>query len=192
MTIQAYEPPVFPDEEGFATYQPRFSVTLGELIDGGMINFSEPENVFYWGDVAFNAETYTRVCGFLEQRYRYREISIMPPKRWIYKLMYKIKGELAPKYNRLYALIDDFNPLAIEDKYGKRREIESDYPETLLSENADYISAGQDSEYEDVTLGDSVDKMLDYMSRWKEIDVMFLDELEPFFGSVITFNLNAD
>lgn len=37
------------------------------------------------------------------------------------------------------------------DEYKKRRAIGSDYPETLLSGNADYISNGQDEESETIT-----------------------------------------
>lgn len=39
------------------------------------------------------------------------------------------------------------------DEYYKGRDIESDYPETLLSSNADYISSGNDTENERVTDG---------------------------------------
>lgn len=176
----------------FVDYQPRISVTLGELIDGQMIDFSDPENIAYWGDVAFNAETYSRVCDLLIARFALREIGILPPGRWVQLLMYDIRGNLAPKYNRLYALLPDFDLLTIEDKFGKRREIESQYPETLLSDNADYISAGQDTEYEDITHGDDLDRYLDYLRRWKELDIMFLDELEPYFSALLTLNINGD
>lgn len=173
-------------------YQPHFSVCFGELVNSGLVNFEDPENIMYWGDVAFNEDTYDRVCKQFVQRFSSREISIMPPGRWFEKIMYFIKGNLAPKYNRLYSILPEFDLLASEDRYGKRREIESDYPETLLSENADYISAGQDIEYEDITHGDSLDKILEYIEKWREIDTMFLDELENYFCSVITFNINAD
>lgn len=44
--------------------------------------------------------------------------------------------------------IRETNEAGHADDYGKSRDIESDYPETLLSGNADYISNGRDEENE--------------------------------------------
>ena len=173
-------------------YYPSFSVTLGELVEGGVVVWGDEANPCYWGASAYSSEQYARVCELLNLRYWSREISMIPPGAWIRKLKYRIIGELCPKYNPLYEAIDGVNVLADSDKYGKRREIGSDYPETLLSGNSDYISTGRDEEYEDVEVGRLVDTVPEYMERWRAVDTAFLDDLEIMFATVITANVNGE
>ena len=92
---------------------------------------------------ALDSEQYSRVCAYFIERFRYREISITPALEWFQMLKRKLVFELMPKYKPMYEVIaEGINPLAKEDEYFKERKINSDYPETLLSENADYISDG--------------------------------------------------
>ena len=75
--------------------------------------------------------------------------------------------------------------LADSDEYGKRRDIRSDYPETLLSGNSDYISTGTDNEYETVRLGRVVDAVYDLAEKWRSVDQIFLDKCAIMFSDVI-------
>lgn len=184
--MQEYEEP----DLSWHEWHPTFSVTLGNLIEDGWITWDEAGK-FYWGDVAYSDEVYKRLCVGIETRYWYREISIVPPGRWRRKFLYVLRYELCPKYNRLYDVIDDVNILMDSDKYGKRREIGSDFPETLLSDNANYVSTGEDSEYEDIELGRALDAVPEFIRSWEDVDAAFLDGLERMFGSVITFNVNV-
>ena len=97
-----------------------------------------------------------------------------------------------PKYKPLYAEMEnDIVPLASENEYMKRRRIESDYPETLLSENADYISTGDDEEYQRIKLGNAADAMESYRDRFHAVDESLCDELECMFVSMYTSYVNG-
>lgn len=183
--VKPYEEPDLDWHE----WHPTFSVTLGSLVEDGWVNWQQ-DGLFWWGDAAHDDETYKRLCEGIEARYWYREISMIPPGQWRRKLLYVIRFELCPKYNRLYDIIDDVNILQDSDKYGKRREIGSDFPETLLSDNANYVSTGEDSEYEDIELGRALDAVPEFIRDWTDVDQAFLDGLERMFSAVITFNVN--
>lgn len=177
-----------PDCCNFREWHPTFSVTLGQLSADEWFRWDN--ELFAWDAFAYSEEQYERVCEAFMQRFWYREISMLPPGKWARRLMYKIRYELCPKYNRLYEAMEDANILQISDKYGKSRDIGSDYPETLLSDNSVYLSDGRDKEYEDIELGSVSDIVPDYIKNWRDIDAAFLDELECMFASVITYNIN--
>lgn len=164
------------------------TVSLGELIEGGWLDWSSDQ--FDWSKQAYNAEQYARVCDAFEKRFYYREISILPPKRWAMKLMYAIRIEIAPVCNQLYDAVENAQLFASKDDYGKERIIESDYPETLLSENSDYLSSGRDREYEYVSMGDTLDKLITAVDSLQSVDAIFLDRCERFFSSLITTTIN--
>lgn len=165
-------------------------VPLGELVELGIFDWSLP--ALDWSKKAYSKTQYTRVCDAFIQRYCYRELSIYPFFRWAQKLHYKITVELCAKYNPLYKQLKNVNPLADSDEYGKRRIIESDYPETLLGGNADYTSRGKDEQYEDVKIGSYIDSLAKYNEQWRAVDALFLDELECMFAGFASTVYNVD
>lgn len=157
-----------------------YTVTLGELIDHGVFDWSSPE--LAWRDAAYSEEQYSRVCDYFIERFRFREISIEPYLEWAYMLRRKLRFELMPKYKALYKMLDEgFDPAQDSDSYHKERVIGSDYPETLLSGNSDYVTTGQDKEYEDVRRANMLDSYLKYQQEFRAIDESLLDELEGMF-----------
>ena len=176
---------------GRTRYNAVYTVTIGELIEAGV--FSWESEYLNWSDAAISEEQYKRVCDYFVSRFMFREISMLPYKKWALMLRNKLVYELMPKYKNLYLRFEEgINPLASENTYHKRREIESNYPETLLSENADYISHGQDEEYQTIRESGFVDALNKYGDAYKGIDEMMLDELEyEFFISLFTANVNA-
>lgn len=175
-------PPIVPEWHDDTT------VKLGELIEGKWFDWSS--ELFDWSDVAYSNEQYKRVCDAFNMRFYYREISMLPPKRWAMRLMYKIRYEIAPPLNTLYKAVEDVNPLAYFDEYGKSRDVDSEYPETLLSGNADFLSSGKDREYETIRIGNVLDSLAKAETDWKSIDQMFLDKCECMFSALITNNVN--
>lgn len=159
------------------------TVTLGELIEGGWFDWDSDR--FSWLAYAYSPEQYGRVCTAFTDRFYYREIAMLPPKKWAMRLMYRIRYEICPMCNELYKALDGVNVLADSDEYGKRRDIRSDYPETLLSGNSDYISTGTDNEYETVKLGRVVDTVHDLAEKWRSVDQIFLDKCAIMFSDVI-------
>lgn len=164
------------------------TVKLGELIEGKWLDWSA--ELFGWSEVAYSPEQYERVCKAFEMRFYYREISMLPPKRWAMRLMYKIRYEIAPACNALYKAVEGANPLADFDEYGKRRDIDSEYPETMLSGNADFLSSGKDSEYETIKTGNMTDALENAAEKWKTIDQLFLDKCECMFSDLVNNNVN--
>lgn len=167
-----------------------YTIQLGELVEHGVFDWNDKS--VNWESAAYNPEQYERVCAYFIERYFYREISMEPYAQWAKALKRKLVFELMPKYRPLYEMAENgIDPLQIEDEYYKRRTIGSDYPETLLSENADYVSDGEDEEYERVRDGDTVDRYLDFAERFKGIDELLLDELECLFVGLYTMNVNV-
>lgn len=171
-------------------YNAVYTVQLGELMDEGVFDWSMPE--LDWSAAAYSPEQYARMCAYIADRYRYREISMLPPKQWFLTLKTRLSNELCPKYAPLYkALENGFDPLQRENRYYKGREIGSAYPETMLSGNSDYISDGRDKEEQTVIEGEFTDYLLDYAQRAQGVDKLFADELESLFIGTYTASINA-
>lgn len=166
------------------------TITLGELIESGIFDWSRAD--LDWSSVAYDDEQYSRVCAYFNERFYYREISMLPFKQWANYLHRKIVYELMPKYTPLYErILEGINPFQNADEYYKERAIDSAYPETLLSENADYITEGKDIEHEKQIEGNITDQIENYATRYKGVDELLLDELEIMFTSMYTVNVNG-
>lgn len=201
------------EDTGITQYKAVYTVTLAELIDEGVFDWSK--EYLTWETVAYDPDQYERVCNYFIARYKYREISMEPFKIWANYLQRKLVYELMPKYRFLYAeaakkVSMDFSGLETidgsthDDEYYKRREIESAYPETLLSHNSDYITNGNDLEDErirDHTENKTHEKKapaIEYMANIEkylelmgQIDKKLLDELEIMFISLYSANYNG-
>ena len=175
------------------TYQNEYhavlSVHLGELMESGAFDWSRPE--LDWKDAAYDDEQYERFCSYFEQRFKFREISIIPPLEWFTALKRMLVYELMPKYKPLYAQFDGgILPLG-ENEYYKERHITSAYPETLLSGNSDYISDGEDREFERVKVNNAAESLEQYKNGFRSVDAAMADELEVLFVSMYTVNANV-
>ncbi|MBO6231522.1 MAG: hypothetical protein J6O50_13260 [Ruminiclostridium sp.] len=166
-----------------------YTVQLGELMQSGTFDWSRDE--LNWSDAAYSPEQYERFCKYFEDRFRFREISIIPPLEWFYALRRKLVYELMPKYKPLYEQVEGgIAPLG-ENEYLKRRHITSNYPETLLSGNSDYITTGDDEEYERVKVTDAGAAIQAYKDNFESVDAAMADELEVLFVSMYTTNVNG-
>ena len=97
-----------------------------------------------------------------------------------------------PKYKPLYKRVSEgINPLANENEYYKDRTIQSAYPETLLSDNADYITDGRDQEFQRIKEKAQVEALMDFAKNYQDVDKLMLDELENMFISMYTCNMNV-
>lgn len=178
-----------PEYQKVPDFHASFSVTLGELIESGWLNWLEES--WDWSAWAYDDDTFKRLTDAFNMRFFDQEICITPPGIWKRKLLYKIKYELCPKYNPWYAQkANGTNPFADKDEYGKSRRIESSFPETMLSENSDYASNGTDEEYEKVTVSNYIDTTAKF-SEYKEVDQMFLDDLQTMFASIWSVSING-
>lgn len=167
-----------------------YTIQIGELIDVGLFDWSS--DMLDWSSYAYDAETFERVCRYFNERFYYREISIVPFEEWAKYLHSRICFELCPKYNPLYKrAAEGFDPLAGENEYYKNRTIQSAYPETLLSDNADYITDGRDEEFQRIKEKDFAEQSAKYYAEYKAIDAAFLDELESLFICMYTTNVNT-
>ena len=179
-----------PDFVGKSDWHSVYTIQLGELVESGVFDWGKP--YLEWEEAAYDHDQYIRVCNYFIERYRYREISIIPFKEWAQMLRRKLVFELMPKYKPLYSRVDEgINPLSDGDEYYKNRTIESAYPETLLSDNADYITDGKDEEYERIKEGKTADNIRNYADLYKGTDELLLDELESMFVCMYTANING-
>lgn len=167
-----------------------YTIQLGELIEHGVFDWKRPE--LDWSAAAYSPDQYTRVCEYFVERFRYREISIEPFLQWAQMLKRKLVYELMPKYKPLYERVaEGINPLQDSDEYFKRRIVDSEYPETLLSANADYASNGEDLEHEKLVEGNVAESIDEFRALYHGIDEMLLDELEIMFVGLYTMNANV-
>lgn len=167
-----------------------YTIQLGELIEDGVFDWKS--KVLCWRSAAYNQQQYKRVCNYFIERFRYREISIEPYLEWAQMLHRKLVYELMPKYKPLYERVEKgINPFTDSDEYYKNRTIDSAYPETLLSENADYITSGKDEEWERVKEGNTADYIVKYAEAFKAVDELLLDELESMFICMYTTHVNG-
>lgn len=178
------------DYTGFEQFNAVYTVTIGELVQSGVFDWSRPE--LDWSQAAYDREQYDRVCAYFLKRFYYREISIEPFLEWAVMIKRKFVYEVMPKYKPLYdALKDGYAPLANEDEYYKSRIVDSNYPQTQLSGNSDYATSGRDEQYERLKQGNTTDMMNKYAEEFKGIDELLLNEFESMFISLYTANYNA-
>lgn len=167
-----------------------YTVYLGELYISGVFDWSKPE--LDWSEAAFDDEQYKRICDYFLARFKWREISMIPVRKWFDYLKYKLVYELMPKFKPLYERVNEgINPLSDSSEYYKDRTIESAYPETLLSENADYITDGKDQEYQRIKESGTADAIRNFADLYRGVDELLLDQLENMFISIYTTNVNT-
>lgn len=192
---EIFDPNDWREEDQLAyTYQNEwhavYTVYLGELYISGVFDWAKPE--LDWSEAAYDDEQYKRICEYFLARFKWREISILPIRQWFDYLKRKLVFELMPKYKPLYARIaEGINPLSNESEYYKDRTIQSAYPETLLSENADYITDGRDQEFQRIKEKGTAEAMTNFAEYYKGVDELLLDELEDMFISMYTTNANV-
>lgn len=181
----------FQHNTGIPDYHSVQTIELGELIESGVFTWARID----WADAAYSEEQYSRLCAAFEDRYWLREIGITPVGMWMRRLHYKLVYDLMPKYRPMYAQLNngDYNPMQHGGKYGKRRDINSEFPETLLNgSNESYLSSGTDSEYEEIGMDGTVtENAMLYAEQFKAIDIMVLDDLETLFSCLYTTNVNG-
>ena len=176
--------PTLPSWEEFETtevqeYHGTFTISVMQLL-------ADEEYAIYFRDKwalfdAYDEEQRERLYKKFRGRFNYREIGLLPVRRWTERLFAKL-DEVMPKYKPLYqAIADGATTLNAGSEYHKRRDVHSEFPQTMFaSENQDYASSGTDLEYE--TLRDY--GLLDVAERiriYNDVDVMVLNELEPLF-----------
>lgn len=165
------------------------SIDLSELMRSGAFDWKRPE--LDWSEAAYSPEQYERFCSYFEQRFMFREISIVPPLQWFVALRRMLVYELMPKYKPLYAQMENgISPLG-GNEYYKERHVSSAYPETLLSGNSDYISSGEDREFERIKIDNVGQALQDYQDKFQSVDSAMADELEILFISMYTSYANV-
>lgn len=184
-TIPAYEP-----NEPRDDFHAVATITLGELLTGGGVDWTQPE--WSWRDDAYNDAQYARCCRKIENRYYDRELGVMPPSRWRRHLM-RLINEFMPVLKPLYKLADGNSGmfLADTDTWHKMRTVFSDFPATQLQTDQDYASNATDTQYETITNGNFIDKIKAIrQGDYVDIDVLLLEHLEECFSPLWTVNIN--
>lgn len=176
--------PTLPDWEDFEStnvqeYHSAVTISVMQLLadEGYAAYFMSKWETFDAYDEDQRARLLTKFRG----RFDYREIGLLPVRRWTERLFAKL-DEIMPKYKPLYqAIADGATPLNAGSEYHKRRDIHSEFPQTMFaSENQDYASSGTDLEYETVRDYGLLD-VAERIGAYNDIDVMVLNDLEPLF-----------
>lgn len=168
------------------------TISVGELIEAGFLNWEDES----WKWDYYTEEQYTRLCKKFNDKFFMREISMLPPGQWKREILSKF-NRIMPKYKLLYDIINDDELmkkdliLQSKSKYGKERNIRSSFPQTLLGDNSDYASSGKDREYENIQNGDFIEKYLNFVDNYNDIDELILNEFEDYFSPFIAISING-
>lgn len=167
------------------------TITLDELIAKEVFNWNRPALAGCFDDLG--EDVATRLKAMFIERYLYREICMVPPGRWMQRLGYEIRYELVPKFKPLYDALEngDYSPLNDENEYYKARNIDSDFPETLLAQNQVYASFGTDREYQRIKTKNGIEAAVEYETAYRNVDTMFIDALGGMFTDLWTLNYNG-
>lgn len=157
-------------------YWSALSIEVGELMDAEIVTHD-----WFVNFDAFDTEQADRLWQKFVGRYQFREIGILPPKKWMLRVIAKL-NEIMPKYKPLYqAIADGITTMTDYDEWHKARDIFSTFPQTALGgSNEDYASSGNDREYETVRDYGLLD-VGERIGAYNDVDAMILDELEPLF-----------
>jgi len=101
---------------------------------------------------------------------------------------------------------DNFRKIK-NDRWGKSRDIGSEFPQTMLSGNSDYASTGRDVEYENLSddkrdddiniqyneykTGDFLEKYLLFQEKYKDVDLMIIEEMDTVFSHLASVSIDA-
>jgi hypothetical protein len=163
------------------------TITLGELMECGVVDFSAPE----WDFDKYDQEQHERLVAKITDRFYFREIGILPVGRWKREFLRNL-NEIMPKYKPLYkALADGANILTDEDEWSKSRDIYSEFPATMLGDNQDYASNGRDRQSERQRIGSFAEAAERIASRYNDVDVLILNEIDSMFSSLLTVSMNG-
>lgn len=173
------------------------TIQLVEWVECGLVDLTDGTWEFnaYEGDDEKMADLYevtnARVLRKVVDHYLYYEVAMPLYKEWKHQLLTRL-NEVMPKYMWAYRMLaDGTNPLTSEDDYYKGRTIRSDYPETLLSGNSDYVSDGTDTETERIRIRDLWEKLGSSLALAKDVDQMVIDDVADCFSGLMTVNLDA-
>lgn len=171
-------------DPGMGEWHDVMTITLQELLaDPYMAEVVEGR----WATFdAFDEEQRARLWQKFRARFDWREIGILPIRRWLDRLI-GVLNEVMPKYKHLYqVLADGASVLTDRDEYHKSRDVYSTFPQTALGgSNQDYASSGTDREYETVRDYGLLD-VSDRMRNYNDVDVLVLNELEPLFTCLMS------
>lgn len=185
--VEGYEPQD-PITNHFQGWHSVTNVTFGHLIDAGAVNWNDE----HWQWNRYNDEQYARVCGMIEDRFYYRELSVCPPGRWRREFIRKI-NELMQKYEPMYKAIEngEIQPFDKSSDYERAHTTNTNYPESMVSPAGDYAENGQIVEIEKHHGGDRIEQNRKFSDSWRSVDVCLLDDLDIMFSSLVTIRFNG-
>ena len=172
------------ESPGDAEYHDVATITVAELVSDGILT-RERWDACDWYDDAQRDRLWNKFLG----RYAWREIGILPIRKWLERLSATI-NEKMPKYKPIYeAMSEGSTQLRQGSEWHKARDVFSSFPQSRLgSSNQDYASSGNDREYETIRDGGLMDALRD--NAYDDVDVLLLDDLAPLFFGLVSVNVN--
>lgn len=168
-------------------FHAKYSITFGQLIDEGYIDWNDGT----WDFPKYSDAQDVQLKQKIIDHYYLRELALFPPAAWKHEFLRKMR-EIMPKYILLYKVLDESPQLVgASSDYYKSRNIYSDFPQTSLNgENGDYASTGNDMEYERIRQLDILD-LAERLKSYDDVDLMVVLELESLFSSLLTVSFNG-
>ncbi len=156
------------------------TISLHQLMLDNIVNFE-----WWQGWQAYSEDVRSRLWKKFIGRFEFREIGILPPGRWLNRVLAKL-DEIAPKYAPMYEALDAGNTvMTAYDEWHKGRDVRSSFPQTAIAGNQDYASSGTDVEHETVRDYGMLD-VSERIGAYNDIDVMILNELDSLFCPLVS------
>lgn len=171
-------------DPGIPEYHDTMTITLQEILDDPYL-YDVVQQRWQTFD-AYDEEQRTRLWAKFRARFDWREIGILPMRRWLDRLIATL-NEVMPKYKPIYAAIEAGTTVMTDwDEWHKGRDVYSTFPQTALGgSNQDYASSGNDREHETIRDYGLLD-VAERISAYNDVDVMVLDDLERLFTCLVS------
>ena len=156
------------------------TITLGELITAGLIDFTLPLYDFQ----SYNDEQRDRIYQKVTDRYWLLELAITPVGAWAHVLRAEL-NKRAPKANLMYKILDSsegFTKGGAEHKLN--RLVFSDFPQTMLSNSQDYATNANDFE-EQIDSAATPEEMMRALDSYFNPDEYLVNGVRACFSTLL-------
>lgn len=175
-------------DKDYTDFHSKNTIVFGSLIEDGW-DWGRNDWKAYNVSPEAMALVRPRINEKIEDRYFTRELGQLPVSAFKRNLKSRLQDAIA-QYGWVYE--EAFKGLdfsATEIERFKQRETRSDYPQSLLQvDNKDYLTWGEDEEYEKTLSKSSLPLLMQFYSSMTEPDAKIIEAVEICFSQLLSRN----
>lgn len=175
-------------DKDYTDWHSKNTITFGSLLDDDY-----DWGKYEWTSYTMSAEALDalryRINGKIEERYRYRELGVLPVRRFKDNLVRTINDAMAahgPIYQEIFKGLDITNN---GSELVKKRDVHSNFPQSQLSPTTqDYASSAIEGGRETINSGNQIKAIEAFNRAFNEPDAAVLDWINICFSDYISFD----